>query len=54
VAADAPAPLSPEVLERELYFAAALHAHCQQRGLAMAVDRGPDGTVWIGVKRLEA
>src|SRR5688500_7059657 len=27
VAPDAPAPLSLEVLERELYFAAALHAH---------------------------
>jgi hypothetical protein len=45
-----PAPLSPEAVARQLYFAAALYAHCQQRGLAMGATRDPDGTVWICAK----
>ncbi len=49
----APAPLSPELVERELYFAAALHAHCQERGLVMGAEQDPEGTVWICVRRGE-
>lgn len=48
---DLQAPLSPEGVERELYYAAALHAHCQQHGLAMGAGWGPDGAVWICVRR---
>lgn len=48
----APVPLSPEVVERELYFAAALHAHCQERGLAMGAEQDPEGRVWICVRRV--
>jgi hypothetical protein len=50
---DALAPLSPQSVERELYFAAALHAHCQQRGLMMAAEGDLEGSVWICVKRAE-
>jgi hypothetical protein len=51
---DPSAPLSPQAVERELYFAAALHAHCQQRGLAMTAGRDAQGDVWICIKRLAA
>lgn len=46
-----PAPLSAKTVERELYFAAALHAHCEQRGLVMGAEQDPEGTVWICVRR---
>jgi hypothetical protein len=52
VPAHAPAPLSPDAVERELYFAAALHAHCQERGLTMGAEQDPEGTVWICVRQV--
>jgi len=48
---DAASSLTPDVVERELYRAAALHAHCQQRGLSMGAARAADGKIWICVKR---
>jgi hypothetical protein len=51
VSTEVTGPLSSEAVERELYFAAALHAHCQERGLQMGAARGPDGSLWICARK---